>query len=271
MSRQCFQPLHHNTGAAGHRNGRQANMGIVKRIQIQTPASAPQGNKLMPMGWFDNLSFEAWEGRKIAIVRKGGYRIATNDKNPIYKAAIALQKFMSGKAGVRIEVQKNSPPEKGLRSQMGNAAGTLLALNQLWSLGFSAKKLISIGARIDPILAKILRLHFKKPKKIGIDGWIAVAIPKTIRLDREWLAKEAIGNHSNPESVAIARFPDLKIIMDTLDTIGWSKIQMAGNGPAIVGYSKRKIDISMVPESLRRKLDFIWVGKACNGEFKLLH
>lgn len=225
----------------------------------------------MPIGWFDTLNFEAWEGRKIAIVRKGGCRIATNDRNPIHKAAIALQKFISGKAGVRIEVQKNIPPEKGLQSQMGNAAGTLLALNQLWNLGFSAKKLISIGAAIDPILAKMLKLHFRKPKKVEIGGWCVVAIPKTIRLDREWLSEQAIHDHANPESVAIARFPDLKIIMDMLDAIGWSKIQMAGNGPAIIGYSKRKIDISKAPENLRGKLDFLWVGKACNGEFKLLH
>ncbi|MBI5422286.1 hypothetical protein HZA44_04095, partial [Candidatus Peregrinibacteria bacterium] len=178
---------------------------------------------------------------------------------------------MPVKAGVRIGVQKNCPPGKGLHSQTANAVGTLLALNQLWRLGLSEKELASEAKAIDPIMGKMMESHFRGSRKKPEEPWVVVVIPKTIRLDREWLAENASRNGRNIESVAVAHFPDLKKIMDNMDTIGWSKIRMAGMGPALIGYSKRKIGIGKIPKNVRGKVDFLWIGKACNGEFKLLH
>ncbi|MBI5422229.1 hypothetical protein HZA44_03790, partial [Candidatus Peregrinibacteria bacterium] len=66
----------------------------MKRIQVQTPAFVAQGNRLGSIALFDRLWLEPSEGRKIAIVGDGGYRIATNHTHPIYRAAHALQARM---------------------------------------------------------------------------------------------------------------------------------------------------------------------------------
>lgn len=265
------QPNYHSTGVAGRRNGRGYNMRIMKRIEIQTPAFVPHGNGLTPIALCDSITVEVLGERKIALVRVGGYRIATNHTNPLYRVALALQKRTPGKTGVRILVQKNIPPGKGLHSQMGNAAGTALALNQLWNLDLSERELVSTAQTIDPAMGKILKSHFKASKKEKGGSWIIVAIPKAIVLDRSWLSQRASLGNKSAESVAIAHFPDLKKMMDTMRTIGWSKIRMAGMGPAIIGYSKQKIGIGKIPKNVRKKMDFMWIGKACNGEFKLLH
>ncbi len=65
--------------------------------------------------------------------------------NLIIKAAQQLQALSQCHQGVHIELQKNVPLGGGLGGGSSNAATSLLALNQLWQLGFSQDKLAAIG------------------------------------------------------------------------------------------------------------------------------
>lgn len=70
--------------------------------------------------------------------------VAENDDLTV-KAARLLKAETGCKLGVRIEVEKNLPMGGGLGGGSSDAATTLLVLNELWGLGLSNEKLLTMG------------------------------------------------------------------------------------------------------------------------------
>jgi len=244
-------------------------------IEIRTPTyvqSQKGANIFFPLSLFDVIKFEKTAKRQIAIVRKGGFRFPTNALNPVYQVASALHRLAAGKIGVRILIQKNCPPHKGLGSWSSASAGTLLALNKLWSLRLSERKLSEIANKMDPSIAKILKIHLKNPKSKKSDPkkWAIVVTPKLIEIDRNWIQKLTSKPGTSPEIIAENHFPDLRMIRKSLTKTGWKGVNMSRLGPAVIGFSKKKIGMTKIPKKIRSKLDFIWIGKACDGQFKLI-
>ena len=68
--------------------------------------------------------------------------------NIVYKAAQALLKEAKVKLGLDIEIKKRVPVSAGLGGGSSDAASSLRAINEVFSLGVSAKKLFSIAADI---------------------------------------------------------------------------------------------------------------------------
>jgi 4-diphosphocytidyl-2C-methyl-D-erythritol kinase len=229
------------------------------KIEIRSPAMVriQKGEgKPIPIGLYDVLRLEKAEKRQIAIVREEGFRFPTNHENLIYRIASALHRLAPVRIGVRITIQKNIPPEKGLGSWVSASAQTMLALNKLWNLGFSKKRLLEIAKKVDPSIAKVLKGQFEVQKQ-----WAIVAIPKLIQIDREWVAKKSIEERRSAESVAESHFPDLVMIREALEKMGWEPIGLSGMGPAIVGFSPKRIGIAKIPKNIRSKLEFAWIGK----------
>jgi 4-diphosphocytidyl-2C-methyl-D-erythritol kinase len=244
-------------------------------IEIRTPAFAQSQEKkkaLQPLCLFDILKFEKTEKRQIAIVGGKGFRFPTNAENPVYKTAARLHRRAPGKCGVRITIQKNSPPGKGLGSWASASAGALLALNRLWALGLSDAELAGIARGLDPSVGEILKIHsgLAKPKKSELGQWAIVVTPRLIEIDRDWIRKWASRGKLPFQTVAENRFPDLAMIRKSLAEAGWGRVRMGGMGPAILGFSEKGVGVAKIPKSIRSKLDFIWIGKACGASFKLL-
>lgn len=80
----------------------------------------------------DELFFERLDSPDIEVSVVGA-DIAAGD-NLVGRAARLLQERTGSIAGAAIEVRKNIPIGGGLAGGSGNAAGTLLALNELWGL-----------------------------------------------------------------------------------------------------------------------------------------
>jgi len=67
--------------------------------------------------------------------------VPTGPKNLVFKAIKLLQSELGVKQGMKVHIKKNIPVAAGLGGGSSNAATTLLALNQLWSLKLSKKKM----------------------------------------------------------------------------------------------------------------------------------
>lgn len=230
-------------------------------IKIQTPAFIQSGKHLRPVGIFDEINLKQINERKIQIQKTSGYKIPTNDRNPVYQVATALQKRKPNKLGVSIAIKKTIPTFSGLNSQLSNAAGALLTLNKLWEFNLKEKELIKIAKTIDPKLVKILK-NFLQPKKNSSED-VVLARPKHIVIDKNWAEGKSEVN-------LFRYFPDLKTIVRILQTASANQAGLSGKGSIIFGLFKKSIDKKVIKKQLHDKLDFLWVGKTCNSKIKFV-
>ena len=63
----------------------------------------------------------------------------------VYKAYKKLKDLAGLEGQVKIHIEKNIPIGAGLAGGSGNAAATLVGLNELWDLGYSEEELMEIG------------------------------------------------------------------------------------------------------------------------------
>lgn len=85
----------------------------------------------------------------ITISMPGYETLATSPNNLATRAALALRKAYDRKGlGARIQIKKSIPVAGGMAGGSADAAGVLLACNQLWGLGLSTEQLSRIGAEL---------------------------------------------------------------------------------------------------------------------------
>ncbi len=91
----------------------------------------------------DSLSFEVCEGRGIRRVE--GPAAVPEADDLCLRAARLLQAEGGVQQGVRIRLAKQIPIQGGLGGGSSDAATTLVALNEIWGVGFEASRLASLG------------------------------------------------------------------------------------------------------------------------------
>ena len=77
-----------------------------------------------------------------------GSYICSDSQNLILKAQKAIEKEARKKLPCQIHLQKTIPVSAGLGGGSADAAATLLALNKIYNLSFSRKKLVKLAAKI---------------------------------------------------------------------------------------------------------------------------
>ena len=77
-----------------------------------------------------------------------GTDLPTDEKNLVYRAARALFEHTGYPGGVDITLSKQIPSAAGLGGGSSDAAATLLALNDLCSLGLSKDELMKLGVKL---------------------------------------------------------------------------------------------------------------------------
>jgi 4-diphosphocytidyl-2-C-methyl-D-erythritol kinase len=96
-----------------------------------------------PVNFFDEIHFErGGNGIQLACDEPA---LPVDSKNLIYRAADAFLKIHNPRAGVRIRLQKRIPLAAGLGGGSGNAATTLLALNELFDQPLSTAELTKLA------------------------------------------------------------------------------------------------------------------------------
>lgn len=86
--------------------------------------------------------------RKSNKTQLTGSYVCPDPQNLILKAQKILEKETGRKLPCQIHLQKTIPVSAGLGGGSTNAAATLLALNQLYKLGFSRKELTKLAIKI---------------------------------------------------------------------------------------------------------------------------
>ena len=134
------------------------------------------------LDWGDTLHFTPNDSGQITL-RSADLGVAPAD-NLIVRAAEALDR--DGR-GVEIRLDKQIPMGGGLGGGSSDAATTLLALNQLWSLGHSNRALQQIGATLGADVPVFVAGHSAWAEGIGEEltavdlptRWYLVIFPQT--------------------------------------------------------------------------------------------
>jgi 4-diphosphocytidyl-2-C-methyl-D-erythritol kinase len=101
---------------------------------------------LYPIRYFDTLSVEN-AGHELKLTCSDP-TLATDQTNLVYRAAAAFLKAQNISDGLSIHLEKRIPMAAGLGGGSGNAAATLLALNELFATNLPFSTLAAIGAEL---------------------------------------------------------------------------------------------------------------------------
>ena len=101
---------------------------------------------LQPVRVFDRISFtRAGQGIQLTCSAPG---LPTDARNLVYRAAAMFLEAAKVRDGVRLELQKNIPLAAGLGGGSGNAATTLLGLNELFGGPLAPAQLHRLAAAL---------------------------------------------------------------------------------------------------------------------------
>ena len=101
---------------------------------------------MQPVNLFDELIFE--RGGKGIQLTCSENNLPADSKNLVHRAAAVFLSAAQISAGVKIHLEKKIPLAAGLGGGSGNAATTLLALNELFGRPLAAEKLFEIAAAL---------------------------------------------------------------------------------------------------------------------------
>lgn len=100
---------------------------------------------------FDEITVSQADRTSVSVTGEGGPAVPLGPANLAVRAAAALGRACGRRergAGVKIEIRKRIPVAAGLAGGSADAAGALVACNELWETGVSAADLAAIGATI---------------------------------------------------------------------------------------------------------------------------
>src|SRR5689334_21257749 len=99
-----------------------------------------------PVNLFDRLVFER-SGISIKL-SCSDLALAVDESNLVHSAAKAFLEAAGSREGVKIHLEKKIPMAAGLGGESGNAATTLLGLNELFDKPLSHERLHALAAAI---------------------------------------------------------------------------------------------------------------------------
>jgi 4-diphosphocytidyl-2-C-methyl-D-erythritol kinase len=141
------------------------------------------------------------------------------------RAANILRRESGCKDGVCIDVEKNLPMGGGLGGGSSDAATTLLVLNQLWGLGFSKEKLMTLGLELGADVPVFVYGHAswaegvgEKLEKIDVqEKWLVIIKPECHVDTKEVFSVKDLTRDS--KSITIADFLAGQYQNDCLDVV----------------------------------------------------
>lgn len=101
---------------------------------------------LQSIDLWDRVVVEA-AGSEIALTCSDP-KLSAGPDNLVYRAAALVRERAHIQSGVSLHLEKNLPVAAGLAGGSGNAAATLIALNQLWELGWDTIKLRELALEL---------------------------------------------------------------------------------------------------------------------------
>ncbi len=101
---------------------------------------------------FDEVTVSTADQTSVTVTGEGGQSVPLGPSNLAVRAAVALARLAGRRGrdatGVRIDIRKRIPVAAGLAGGSADAAGALVACNELWQVGATHQELARIGAKI---------------------------------------------------------------------------------------------------------------------------
>lgn len=223
-----------------------------------------------PISLSDTLEVELTEDG--VIESDTGY----GEKDLIVKAAKLLQ--CDRAVGARIRVTKRIPTGGGLGGGSADAAAILLALNELWSLGYSPEKLAEIGARVgSDVPALVLAQHYREVVLMEGRGEKVSRIPQPQPLTSTYIVLANPGVHSSTPEVfgafrestypkplndlqqpAIELHSEIGDCLRALESVGAKDVLMSGSGATVFGFAENEADAERIAREMKNHGFLAW-------------
>lgn len=230
---------------------------------------------------FDKLEIKKSNDDKFTY--KSNIDLGNLEDNLIYKAYDLMKNLAGDRAtGISVNLTKNIPVASGLAGGSTNAAETMKALNELWNLGLSNKKLMNEGAKLGAdipfffldraaratgIGEILVPFSIKTPLKILLvnDGTniSSAHVYKNTKVfghmdnekivndlkKGEWSVVNCFENVM--EDVVLRDFPHLVEIKENILNTGAIKSLVSGSGASIFGIFKDEGSLDLAYEELK--------------------
>jgi 4-diphosphocytidyl-2-C-methyl-D-erythritol kinase len=203
-----------------------------------------------------------------AITRPTGPAGVPEDQDLVVRAARALQQVSGTGLGAEIAIRKRIPLGGGLGGGSSDAATTLLALNQMWKLGYTSEQIATFGAALgaDVPIFVAGRSSWAEgigekltPVSLGADSWYliifpGVAVPTAAVFQAPELTRNSppttmrgfleTGGRNDCEAIVRARFP---AVGEALDWLGrHAPARLTGTGSCVFAKFSRAADAERV-------------------------
>ncbi len=239
------------------------------------------------VGLYDELTFEPQAGNIVINCPDSG--LPVNEDNIVFRAARAIFALKEYAGGVKIEIRKEIPIAAGLGGGSGNAATTLLALNELFCFHLTLTELLALGKNLGADVPFFI---------FGKTAWatgIGEELTATAPLPPSWLVLVNPGfelstraiyeslnlrlttepvNYSIPaiysqddlirglkndlEAAAIKLHPEIEEIKRILISAGALGSMMSGSGPTVFGIFQTEKRAREAANSIVRRVPATW-------------
>jgi 4-diphosphocytidyl-2-C-methyl-D-erythritol kinase len=188
-------------------------------------------------------------------------------KNIVFRAADLIMKMANIHQPISIHIRKNIPVGAGLGGGSSDAAATLVALNRLFRLGYSKRKLEKLGLSLGADVPFFIRRRPARARGIGERLtplanfprlWLVILYPgypvSTAWVYRRWrpkLTKPKVNTSitssltsfaklreilvNDLETVTIARYPGIGMLKERLRCEEADGVLMSGSGSSVFG------------------------------------
>lgn len=169
--------------------------------------------------------------------------LKTDSSNLVYRAAMAVMEQSGRMEGLDITLAKRIPMGAGLGGGSSDAAATIIGLNQLFNLGWSAEKMARIGHTLGsdvpffffaPSATVAGRGEHVAPVRIKGSRWVVLVNPG-FPVETKWAYQQLSANRAGVVPLSHAQ-----VRMEQAAELGWGQVLEAAEndfeGPVFKAY-----------------------------------
>lgn len=223
---------------------------------------------------YDTITLSKTENCGEIMISSDSGEVPADESNLAYRAAKRMMEQFPIKEGVSIHLEKRIPVAAGMAGGSSDAAGVMLGMNQLFSLGATNEQLQEIGVKIGAdvpfcikggtalaegigekmtTIDKVPKMHIvvaKPPIMVSTkEVFENLAIHELKHPDTQALLEafaqddldKAIANIGNVlETVTVKKYPIIEELKSAMKTLGAAGAFMSGSGPTVFGIFKEE-------------------------------
>jgi len=230
---------------------------------------------LVPISLYDEIEIQRLKAARIRMrpsaapikVTCNHPLVPAGKKNLVFRAADLIMKTANIDQPISIHIRKNIPVGAGLGGGSSDAAAILVALNRLFRLGYSMRRLEKLGLLLGADVPFFIRRRPSRARGIGERLiplanfprlWLVILYPgfpvSTAWVYRHWrpkLTKPKVNTSitssltsfaklreilvNDLETVTIARYPGIRMLKERLQCEEADGVLMSGSGSSVFG------------------------------------